>query len=121
MPDAWRQQKSLSGGGALMDMGVHCIDLIQYITGSRIKKIAAFNDTKVFKYDVEDSSSVLFELENGAYGHVDSNFNIPDAASKWRLELYGTKGRILADETIGQVEGGKPDVILADNSAEFLK
>ena len=33
MEGAWRQKKALSGGGALIDMGVHCIDLIEYITG----------------------------------------------------------------------------------------
>ena len=31
IPGAWRQTKAASGGGAMMDMGVHCIDLMQYI------------------------------------------------------------------------------------------
>ena len=30
-PGAWRQSKKIAGGGAMMDMGVHCIDLLQYI------------------------------------------------------------------------------------------
>lgn len=119
MENAWRQNKAQSGGGALMDMGVHCIDLIQFITGEKAIKVAALNKTKTFQYEVEDSSSVLFELDNGAFCHVDSNFNIPDAAAKWRIEFYGTKGRIIADETIGQVEGGKLDVLITGDGGSY--
>ncbi len=119
MPSAWRQIKSQGGGGALMDMGIHCIDLIQYMTGFKIKRLAAFNGTKTFNYEVEDSSAVMFELENGAYGHVDSHFNIPDEAAKWRMEFYGTKGRIIADETIGQVEGGTVQVLKVEKDKGY--
>jgi predicted dehydrogenase len=119
IPGAWRQQLSTSGGGALMDMGVHCIDLIQYITDGKAKRIAAMTGTKTFKYEVEDSASLIFEMDNGAYAYVDANFNIPDAAAKCRLEIYGTKGSMLAEGRIGQVEGGKLDVVLSDDTLGY--
>ena len=43
MPGNWRQSKKNGGGGAMMDMGVHCIDLMQYVTGSKVKQVAAFH------------------------------------------------------------------------------
>ena len=110
---------STSGGGALMDMGVHSIDLIQYITGGKAKKIAAMTGTKTFKYEVEDSAALIFEMDNGAFAYVDANFNIPDAAAKCRLEIYGTKGSMLAEGTLGQVEGGKLDVVLSDDKLAY--
>lgn len=116
MPGNWRQQKSTSGGGALMDMGVHCIDLIQHITGGMAKKVTAFADTKTFHYDVEDSASVIFEMDNGGYAYIDTNFNIPNEATKSRLEIYGTKGSMIAEGTIGQEEGGKLEVVLSNDS-----
>lgn len=119
IPGAWRQKKSTSGGGALMDMGMHCIDLIQYVTGSKAKKVVAFNATKTFKYEVEDSSSVLFETDNGAFVYVDSNFNIPDAASKSKFEIYGTKGSMVAIGTLSQVEEGDLEVLLSDDTLEY--
>jgi len=119
IPGNWRQRKSTSGGGALMDMGVHCIDLIQYITGAKAKKVAAFTGTKTFRYEVEDSASVIFEMDNGANAYVDANFNIPDAAARCRLEIYGTRGSMLAEGTISQVEGGKLDVVLSDDSLGY--
>lgn len=119
IPGNWRQRKSTSGGGALMDMGVHCIDLIQYITGAKAKKVAAFTGTKTFRYEVEDSASVIFEMDNGANAYVDANFNIPDAAARCRLEIYGTRGSMLAEGTISQAEGGKLDVVLSDDSLGY--
>ena len=119
MPGNWRQQMKTSGGGALMDMGVHCIDLIQYLTSSKAIKVACLKATKTFKYEVEDSASILMEMDNGAFCYVDTNFNIPDAAGRGRLEIYGTKGSMLAEGTIGQVEGGKLDVVLSDDRLEY--
>jgi len=46
-------------------------------------------------------------FENGAMGTVDTFFCIPDNSSKNALELYGSKGGILAGGTIGQGEAGR--------------
>ncbi len=102
----WRLDKKKSGGGALMDMGVHCIDLLEYVTGTRITHVASFDETVTFDYDVEDSSTALLRMENGAQCVVQTNFNIPDEAALWRFELFGTKGRLLGDNVIGQIDGG---------------
>ena len=110
-PGAWRQKKSNGAGGAMMDMGVHCIDLLQYILDTKAKDVAAFHDTLSFSYEVEDSSTVLIRMENGAHCVVQSNFNIPDDAAKWRIELFGDQGRMLGDNIIGQVDGGTMDAM----------
>ena len=119
MENCWRQEKRLSGGGAMMDMGVHCIDLIRYITGLEVKEAAGICGNQVFKYDVEDAGAVIMKLENGAIAYVDANFNIPDAAAKCKIEFYGTKGSIFAQGTISQVEGGEIEVLCADDSAGY--
>lgn len=111
----WRLNKAKSGGGALMDMGVHCIDLMEYLMDTKVSQVAAFNDNVVFDYDVEDSSTVLLKMENGAQCVVQSNFNIPDDAAKWRVEFFGTKGRLLGDTVIGQIDGGTLKAMFLDN------
>ncbi len=118
IPGAWRQVKALSGGGSLMDLGVHSIDLLQYIVGSKAKRVASFSRTNTFKYEVEDQASVLMELENGAFATVEANFNVPDAVPS-KLEIYGTAGSIVAYGTLSQVEGGTIEVIAADSSAGY--
>lgn len=119
MPGNWRQSKKNGGGGCLMDMGVHCIDLMQYITGSKVKEVMALNDTLSFQYEVEDTSTVLLRMENGSQCVVQSNFNVPDAAAKWRLEFFGEQGRLLGDNIIGQIDGGTLDAMFLDKQGDY--
>ena len=119
IPGSWRQTKVSAGGGALTDMGVHCIDLIRYITGSDVRQVAAMHDTLTFHYEVEDSSTLLMRLENGALCTVQSNFNIPDEASMWRLEFFGTRGRLAGKGVIGQVDGGSVDAVFLENAGAY--
>lgn len=113
---SWRQKKALGGGGALIDLGVHCIDLLQYITGLKACGVMALCDTQTFEYEVDDSVSLVMKMDNGAHAYVDANFNIPDDAAQSRLEIYGTKGSIIADGTLGQEEVGSTKVSLAEEA-----
>lgn len=119
IPGNWRQTKASAGGGALMDMGVHCIDLIRYVTGQNVKQVAAMHDTLSFNYEVEDSSTLLMRLENGALATVQSNFNIPDEASLWRLEFFGTRGCLVGRDVIGQVDGGNVDALFMQDVGSY--
>ena len=78
---AWRQTKALSGGGALVDMGIHCIDLLQYISGLEAVSCMGYAPTQTFSYEVDDSAAVIMKMNNGSFAYVDANFNIPDAAA----------------------------------------
>lgn len=103
---AWRQKKSLGGGGALMDLGVHCIELIEFVLGEEIVDVKGYTGTITFSYEVEDSAVMIFKTKSGALGHIDVNFNIPDSASESKMELYGTDGYIICKGTLGQEEVG---------------
>lgn len=119
IPGAWRQDPKLGGGGALMDMATHCYDLLSYLMGSRITAVFAQTPSLTFDYPVEDSSVTLLRFANGAAATVDAFFNIPDNAAQSRLEVYGNKGSILAEGTIGQTPGGKMVAYVGDDSAAY--
>ena len=103
---AWRQKKELGGGGAIMDLGVHCIELIEFLLDEEISDVKSFYSTRSFSYEVEDGAVIIFKTQSGVLGHIDCNFNIPDAASESKLEIYGTAGCITAKGTLGQTESG---------------
>lgn len=103
---AWRQDPVKGGGGSLIDMGTHCIDLLEMFFG-KTKLVSCMLANRAFKYPVEDSAIVTLHFANGAIGIVDNCFSIPDASSKNRLEIYGTRGSILAEGTIGQSPAGE--------------
>ncbi|MCG2661852.1 MAG: Gfo/Idh/MocA family oxidoreductase [Kiritimatiellae bacterium] len=104
IPDAWRQDIAISRGGALIDMGTHCLDILEWIMGTTIVEVAGFQDLLVHKYrtKIEDTSTILVRFANGAHGIIDNYFNLPDAVAQNSLELHGTKGSIMGHGTIGQ-------------------
>lgn len=107
--DAWRQGISLSGGGSFIDMGTHCLDLLEWIMGAKVVEVCGFQGLLTHRYRtrIEHTSTVLVRFDNGAHGIVDNYFNAPDAASLNRLELYGTRGPVLAEGTVGQEPTGR--------------
>ncbi len=113
---AWRQDPKTGGGGSLMDMGSHCIDLLEMFFG-KVKSVSCFINNNIHTYKSEDSAVVSMLFENGAIGTVDTFFCIPDNSSKNILELYGSKGSIIAKGTIGQGPAGEMTAYLeGDNS-----
>jgi predicted dehydrogenase len=115
---AWRQDPSSGGGGSLMDMGSHCIDLLEMFFG-KIKSVSCFINNSVHAYKSEDSAVVSIMFENGAMGTVDTYFCIPDNSSKNILELYGSGGSILARGTIGQGPAGEMTAYLETDTSGY--
>jgi predicted dehydrogenase len=102
---AWRQSAETGGGGALLDMATHLYDLLEFFAGP-IRRVTALTGNLVQAYEVEDSSTTLLEFESGAHGTVDCFYSIPDEATRTRLEIYGSRGSVLSEGTIGQSTGG---------------
>lgn len=115
---SWRQNPSTGGGGSLMDMGSHCIDLLEMFFG-KIKSVSCFINNTIHSYKSEDSAVVSLFFENGAIATVDTFFCIPDNSSKNILELYGSGGSILAQGTIGQGDGGEMTAWLESDTSGY--
>jgi len=105
IPGAWRQDPARGGGGSLMDLGGHCLDLLEMFFGP-VARVACFVRSAVHGYAPEDSAVALLEFANGALGTVDAFFCVRDESSRNALELYGSRGGLLASGTIGQSGGG---------------
>lgn len=108
---AFRQIQKLGGGGALIDMGNHCIDLLEFFFG-RVERVSCFTGNLVQDYETEDTAVVLLDFVSGAKGFVDTLFNVPDAAARNMLEVYGSLGSLVTKGTIGQGSTGSISAIL---------
>ncbi len=119
MDGAWRQIAEMGGGGSLIDMGSHCIDLLEMIFASKVTEVSCFAGNLVQGYDTEDTAVMTVRFGNGAIGMVDASFAVPDASSRNRLEIYGSKGCILAEGTLGQSELGQMTAILEEGDKGY--
>jgi len=115
---AWRQNFAMSRGGALVDMGTHCLDLLEWILGASILEIVGFQSLMTHSYltRIEDVSTILLRFTNGAHGIVDNYFNLPDGSVRNALEINGTRGALFSTGTIGPEAAGSMSSVLFDNS-----
>ena len=113
----WRATWELDGGGALMNQGVHGIDVLLWIMGD-VESVYAKAETKVRDIEVEDTCVALLTYKNGAYGVIEgttsSNPGEPTA-----LYLHGEKGTILlADKGITKWAVAQDKSVVAHNDPE---
>lgn len=101
-----------------MDMGGHCIDLLEMFFGA-VRKVSCFINRTTHNYASEDSAVAMLFFANGALATVDAFFCIPDESSKNVLELYGSQGSILAKGTIGQSSAGEMVAFLQEDGKGY--
>ncbi len=92
---AWRVDPTKSGvGGALGDIGTHAENLVEYITGSKLKEIAAdlgrFGEGRV----LDDDGNILLRLENGAKGTMSFSQIATGEENNLAIKVYGEKGSL---------------------------
>jgi predicted dehydrogenase len=91
-PDKWRWYGDDSGcpAGALMTMGIHHADTLNYFFGP-VEKVFSFFSKLYIPADVEDVEMTTFRFESGVLGHIGSTYASPRA--NW-IRAYGTDGHL---------------------------
>jgi len=84
-------QKAISEQGALFDMGVYCISALTGLAGSAVKVIGAVK-TLDKDAEVDDTASLLLEMESGAIGVAETTWC--QAAGGEEIAIYGTRGTL---------------------------
>lgn len=94
---AWRGTWALDGGGALMNQGIHSVDLLQWFMGP-VKSVHAFAANRRHKeIEVEDTVVAILNFESGAVGTIEcSTASFPGSFK--RLEVIGTEGTAIVEE-----------------------
>lgn len=118
-PGGWFGDKSFSGGGPLIDLGVHVIDLSRYLLGNP-KPVTVFGNTfsklgarqnlksgaaawiattKVAQpvFNVEDMATAFVKFDNGSLLWVETSFSLHTEKENGNIELHGTKAGLRLD------------------------
>lgn len=120
-PGGWFGDKRFSGGGPLIDLGVHVIDLARYLAGCP-KPVSAYGVTfdnlgcnrasgaeqawnveskSEYEYSVEDFASAMIRFDNGFTLSVEASFNLNVDHDCGNIQLFGTKAG--ADVNTGEL------------------
>jgi UDP-N-acetyl-2-amino-2-deoxyglucuronate dehydrogenase len=99
----WRGTWKLDGGGAVMNQGVHQVDLAQWIVGP-IKTVSAFASKRIHpQIEVEDTLTCAMQFESGAYGsYVATTAMWPGGAV--RIEIGGEFGSAISENGLKRFE-----------------
>ena len=94
---AWRGTWELDGGGALMNQGIHAIDLLQWLVGMPVEVKAT---TALLAHDriaVEDTAVAALKYESGALGVIEGATSVFPGWSK-RIEISGDRGSVILED-----------------------
>lgn len=90
MRSRWNSDRSMSGGGVLIDNGTHSVDIARYLLGP-IVKVRAEEGRRVQRLDVEDTCRLFFRTAREAMGAVDLSWSIHKERDAF-IEVFGPEG-----------------------------
>lgn len=96
----WRGTYAVDGGGALMNQGIHYIDLLQWTMGP-VKSIKAVTKTRAHTIEVEDLAVAILQFESGAVGTIVGSTAVYPGLPE-RLEITGRDGTVIIEA--GQIK-----------------
>ncbi len=92
---AWFWDKEQAGGGAIIDLGCHCVEIIRNYMGKENRPVEAmcWSDTLVHPIPAEDNAIALIKFESGAVGQFEVSWTFRGGMDL-RDEISGTQGTI---------------------------
>jgi len=91
----WFWDKEISGGGAIIDMGCHCVEISRSFIGKDVRpvEVICWGDTQVHPIEAEDSAVGMVKYANGAMGQFEVSWTFRGGMDL-RDEVSGTEGTI---------------------------
>lgn len=99
-PFGWFVDRSLSGGGAVIDHTVHVTDLMRWLLGSEVRDVYAEIGNGLHHQEWDDTGFLTMEFENGVFATLDTSWSRPKAFPTWgdvTMSVVGESGVINLD------------------------
>lgn len=97
----YRLTYGLGGGGVIMDMGIHAIDLLRYVLADEVEAVGSFQDHLVYACEAEDTAVIHLRFQGGALGTISLSGGIPYGRNA--LEVYSDTGAIISERSLARV------------------
>ena len=108
----WFRDPSVSGGGALLDLGIHVADLVRAVTGDEVAEVSAFV-RRPSDDAVEESGVVALVLRGGGVGTLSASWAVR-AGADHQLLVHGTTGTLTVErgQAVVRPAGGGEKVVV---------
>lgn len=98
----WYTQKKRAGGGHLVWLGIHWLDLAQFVTGAEITEVAGFiANVGGQPIDIEDSATATLRFNNGALGTMTSGYYLKRGYHS-HIKIWGSEGWLHLQQMLDQ-------------------
>ena len=106
----WRNYREISGGGILIDQGIHMLDLMMYFSGGTFSKVNSFVTTAFWNIEAEDNAFAIMQNDDNAVAMLHSS------ATQWRhkflLEMCFAEGYINLDGILSGTRSYAPEKMI---------
>jgi len=106
----WRNYREISGGGILIDQGIHMLDLMRYFSGQKFTHINSFVTTSFWDIEAEDNAFVIMQSDDKVTAMLHSS------ATQWRhkflLEMCFEEGYINLDGILSGTRSYAPEKLV---------
>jgi predicted dehydrogenase len=92
--NSWRNNKKISGGGILLDQGIHMIDIFRFFCGN-FEKIKCFKSNSFWKFDIEDNAFLILKNNKNQLASLHSSSTL--WRHTFRIDVALEKGYFLVE------------------------
>jgi len=108
--DNWRNYKKYSGGGILMDQGIHMLDLFRYFSGDEFECLSSHLSTSFWDIECEDNAFLTLKSSHNVFATLHSS------ATQWKhkflLEMTFENGYINLDGILSSTRSYAPETMI---------
>ena len=108
--DNWRNYKKYSGGGILMDQGIHMLDLFRYFSEDEFECLSSHLSTSFWEIECEDNAFLTLKSQGGIFATLHSS------ATQWKhkflLEMSFENGYINLDGILSSTRSYAPETMI---------
>lgn len=114
--ESWRNDKNISGGGILLDQGIHMLDIFRYFCGD-FEYVKCFTNNSYWKCDVEDNAYVILTNKKG------QNAFFHSSATMWnhtfKIDIALEEGYIIVDGLLSKTGSyGREKIVIGKRQFE---